>query len=259
MVTRFDVVFTPAEIVLLPKQDLSRTICVVFDILRATSVFVTALANGAAAVRPVAEILEALAARNANPTVLLAGEREGVRICASETGGVNFDLGNSPREFTPEIVQGRHIVSTTTNGTRALRACVGAERVLAASFLNLAATAVHLHTFSAQRILLVCAGTGDKTALEDVLAAGALCLAFKSTGVQADVSDAARIATAAFLSAEQNLEAALGNSRNGRRLLANPELCADVAFCTRRDVWDVVPEMNSAGWLVAKKGGGPER
>jgi len=257
MVTKLDVAFTPAEIALLPKQDLSHTTCVVFDILRATSVFVTALANGAASVRPVAEIAEALTARKADPTILLAGERDGLRIRATQAGGVDFDMGNSPREFTPEAVRGRHIISTTTNGTRALRACFGAERVLAGSFLNLAATAGHLHANPAQRILLVCAGTGEEAALEDVLAAGALCLALKLTRLHADASDAAQVAMATFLSAEQNLAAALGNSRNGRRLLANPELRADVVFCSRRDVWKVVPEMNSAGCLVGKNGGVP--
>ena len=50
----------------------------------------------------------------------------GVRILAAQTGGVDFDLGNSPREFTPDKVRGRTIASTTTNGTRALRACAQA-------------------------------------------------------------------------------------------------------------------------------------
>ena len=115
--------------------------CVVFDVLRATSTFVTALHNGAKAIVPVSEISEALAFRRKQPDVLLGGERDGVRIRAAQTGGIDFDLGNSPREYTPEKVRGRTIVSTTTNGTRALRACAGAKTVLAASFLNLTATA----------------------------------------------------------------------------------------------------------------------
>ena len=90
---------------------------------------------------PVREISEALAIRQKQPDVLLGGERDGVKIRAAQTGGVDFDLGNSPREYTPEKVRGKTIVSTTTNGTRALRACAGAQTVLAASFLNLAATA----------------------------------------------------------------------------------------------------------------------
>src|SRR5271156_2840041 len=123
-----EIIFTPAKLPALAQQDLSETVCVVFDVLRATSTFVTALHNGAKAIIPVSEISEALAIRHARPDVLLAGERNGVRISAQ---GIDFDLGNSPREFTPEKVRGRTMVSTTTNGTRALRPGAGAKRALA--------------------------------------------------------------------------------------------------------------------------------
>ena len=62
-----EVLFTPAEFALLPQRDLSGTVCVVFDVLRATSTIITALANGAAAITPVAEIPEALALKRARP------------------------------------------------------------------------------------------------------------------------------------------------------------------------------------------------
>src|SRR2546430_2590538 len=136
---KIEVLFAPAEFEALKGRDLSKTVCVVFDILRATSTMVTALANGATAIIPVAEIPEALSIRNRQSDVLLAGERNGLRIEADLTGGIAFDLGNSPREFTPERITARTIVMTTTNGTRALRACRGANQVLIASFLNLRA------------------------------------------------------------------------------------------------------------------------
>ena len=138
---KIEAILTPAELPALAKRDLRDAACVVFDVLRATSTFVTALHNGAKAIVPVCEIAEALAIRQKQPDVLLGGERDGVRIRAAQTGGIDFDLGNSPREYTPEKVRGKTIVSTTTNGTRALRACTGAKTVLAASFLNLTATA----------------------------------------------------------------------------------------------------------------------
>ena len=49
----------PADFEALAQTDLSETTCVVFDILRATSSMVTALANGAERIRPVATIEEA--------------------------------------------------------------------------------------------------------------------------------------------------------------------------------------------------------
>jgi 2-phosphosulfolactate phosphatase len=172
---KIDAILSPAELPALARRDLRDTACVVFDVLRATSTFVTALHHGAKAVIPVAEISEALALRQKQPGVLLGGERDGVRIRAAQTGVGDFDLGNSPREYTPEKVRGKTIVSTTTNGTRALRACAGAKTVLAASFLNLTATAQFIRLLQPVQILLVCAGTGENLADEDVLAAGALC------------------------------------------------------------------------------------
>src|SRR5579862_2869593 len=160
--TSLEVLFTPADFARLPHQDLSATLCVVFDVLRATTSMVTALGNGAAAILPVEEICDALAARQAQPEVLLAGEREGVRIGPDLAGGITFDLGNSPREFTAAAVAGKTIVMTTTNGTRALHACRRARRTLAGSFLNLAATADAIRHDDADRLLLVCSGTFEQ-------------------------------------------------------------------------------------------------
>ena len=160
-----EVHFTPAEFAALASRDLRGTVCVVFDVLRATSTFATALHNGAKEIIPVSEISEALEIKKSRPEVLLGGERDGVRISAN---GIEFDLGNSPREYTRQKVRGKTIVSTTTNGTRALRACAGAKMVLAASFLNLGATAEFLRRNPAARdadILLVNGGTRPRVAV----------------------------------------------------------------------------------------------
>jgi len=245
-----EVLFTPAEIATLPQSDLSKTTCVVFDVLRATSCFVTALANGATSVLPVQEISQALAVKADDPDVLLAGERNGLRICERDTGTCGFDLGNSPREFKPEIVRDRKIVSTTTNGTIALRACLGAERVLAGSFLNLSATASYLARSIPPRIVIVGAGTGESMALEDILAAGALCASLSSHKLQLEVTDSVQVATGAYQQMQTRLTEAMAGSRNGRRLCSIPELREDVAFCAQRDIYQTVAVMNSAGALV---------
>jgi len=244
-----ETILTPAELPALARRDLRGTACVVFDILRATSTFVTALHHGAKEIIPVSEISEAVALRRQRPEILLAGERDGVKIRTAQSGGIDFNLGNSPREFRAEIVRGRTIVSTTTNGTRALRACTGAQTVLAASFLNLAATADFLQRLAPEHILLVCAGTGEGAALEDVLAAGALAeiLSAREDARPTGLSDSTEIARHAFLQAKPDWPAALHNSRNARRLLALPELHDDVAFCSRCDVFNEVAEMQADG------------
>ena len=261
---KIEAILTPAELPALARRDLRGAACVVFDVLRATSAFVTALRNGANAVIPAAEISEALAIKKSelgirnSESVLLAGERDGLKIRAAQTGGTDFDLGNSPREFTPEFVRGRTIVSTTTNGTRALRAGTGAQTVLAGSFLNLGATAEFIRRLQPAELLLVCAGTRENKADEDVLAAGALCkiLAGGSSrrddrtaqrAVPTQLSDSAEIAQLAWVQAKSDLAAAVRNAENARRLLAFPELRDDVAFCLQRDVFPLVALMDADG------------
>jgi 2-phosphosulfolactate phosphatase len=255
---RIEVILTPVELPALSKRDLRETVCVVFDVLRATSTIVTALHNGAKEIIPVSEISEALAFKK-SAVILLVGERGGLRIRATQTGGIDFDLDNSPREYTAEKVRGKTIVSTTTNGTRALRACAGAKTVLAAAFLNLGATAKFLQPTKVENLLLVCAGTRENAALEDILAAGALCElllnapltpAFSPLGRGegfSPLTDSAQIALRAYTQAKSDLASAICNSENARRLLAIPELRDDVAFCLQRDIFPLVAKMNPDG------------
>lgn len=242
-----EVLFTPADFAALARRDLSSTTCVVFDVLRATSSMVTALAAGADSIRPVATIEEALAIRAADPAALLAGERDGLRIGAALTGGVEFDLGNSPREFTSARVAGRRLVMTTTNGTRALRACSGAATTLVASFLNLAATAALIRARLPEALVLVGSGTFEEAAWEDTLGAGALLDLLVPDGDAGRFTDGALLAWHAYRAHRDDLAAALGLGRNGRRLLARPELAADVASCAARDTVSRAAMMNGDG------------
>lgn len=242
-----DVLSTPAEYTALAGRDLSDTTCVVFDVLRATSTMLEALANGAASVRPVTDIAEALEEKAKDPEALLAGERDGLRIHGGQTGGVEFDLGNSPREFTSARVAGRRIVMTTTNGTRALKACAHARSVLIASFANLAATADRLAKDPSERWVLVCSGTGDHASYEDLLGAGALADRIWDLAKGAKIDDAAQVARNIFRTAGGDLMTAVRHARNGRRLLALPELAADVAICLAIDRFDFTAALGPDG------------
>lgn len=248
---RLDVTLTPAEFPLLERRDLGGVACVVLDILRATSTQVTAFARGAAAIRPVASIAEAVAVRAAHPDILLAGEREGLRIRAAQSGGVDFDLGNSPREFTADRVAGRSIVMTTTNGTRAFRACAHARWVAAGSFLNLTAVAAAARATDLPEILLVCSGTGEALALEDAAAAGALIELLADRAALSDAAHLAREAWRAWKSSGSSGEdpERFLQGANGRRLIRQTDLAGDVAFCRQRDAFDVVPILSPEGEL----------
>lgn len=254
--TRIEVLFAPAEQVALKDRDLSDTVCVVFDVLRATSTMAEALANGAEAIVPVREIAEAVELKRANPDWLLAGERDGLRITAEISGAMDFDLGNSPREVTRDVVASKTIVMTTTNGTGALKACVGARRVLIGSFLNYGAVVDELIKMAPNHILLVCAGTGSECATEDTLCAGAMLQDLESGLSRVDMTDSACIADAYYSSGCGQTwrgKFDLSGGVNGRRLLDIDVLASDVKYCAKMSAHHLLGEMQSDGKIRVLK------
>jgi 2-phosphosulfolactate phosphatase len=246
---KLSVILSPPEIDRLPACDLTSTTCVVFDVLRATSTMLAAFDAGATSIKPVAEISEALAEKRWNPGVLLAGERDGVRIGGQLTGGIEFDFGNSPREMTEEKVRGRHLVSTTTNGTRAIRACSHAAHVSIASFTNLAASAAWLMELNPEQLVLVCSGTGDVSCLEDTSGAGALIQRLIGHVRNIQLADSAIMAHYVYQQVAGELHEKVGAATNAKRLLGMPALADDVAWCLESDRFAGVPTLNSLGYL----------
>lgn len=148
------------------QQGADAEVAVVIDVLRATTVMVTALASGASQIMTFSEIDEAREAvqRLARPS-LLCGERGCKRI-------EGFDLGNSPTEYVPDRVADHVLALTTTNGTRAIASVEAVPKVLIAGFVNLNAVLKKMAGWN--RVHLVCAGTDGQLTLEDVLLAGAI-------------------------------------------------------------------------------------
>jgi 2-phosphosulfolactate phosphatase len=161
---------------------------VVIDAVRATTSMVEALANGARGIFPTASTEEAvkLAVSLGREDTLLCGERKGVKI-------EGFDLGNSPSEFTAEVVAGKRLVMSTTNGTGAFAAAQEAGRIIACAFTNLSAVAAALAADGGTEDLVVlCAGRQGRFALEDALCAGHLLRkVLDQGGPEADLNDGA--------------------------------------------------------------------
>jgi 2-phosphosulfolactate phosphatase len=238
-----DVVLNPAEIALLPERDLSATTCVVFDILRATSSMVTALAHGVAEIRPVCSIEEALALKENFPEAVLGGERHGERIDG-------FDIGNSPFEY--RNLAGRTVITTTTNGTVALRACAAAPSVLVGALLNLGAVAAEVRRAKPARLLLVCAGTFAEFALEDACAAGLLIAELEESG---ELTDSAAAALAVARSYGNPAEA-LRQARNGRALAAKGR-GLEVEWCAQQSRFNILGYMQKGVIRALPSGGEP--
>ncbi len=197
---------------LVTEETVAGGVAVVFDILRATTTIVHAMAAGASKVIPTLDEQTAMElARKAAPLAdgragaVTGGERRGLLI-------PGFDLDNNPFAYTPEVVAGRTVVFTTSNGTKAMLHCRAADVVYVGAFVNLSALVEQLSR-ETRPIHLVCAGTMGQISLEDCLAAGAVAHElFKQNSYQEgeETDDQLGLAVSAYRQALNSTEGLLG-------------------------------------------------
>ena len=207
---------------------------VVIDVLRASSVMVTALANGAKAFIPVKTVEEARqkAFEFRKEEILLCGERDTKIIDG-------FHLGNSPQDYTREKVEGKTLIFTTSNGTQALNRLQEAAEVFIGSFLNMNAL---VHRFlDLDNVVLVCSGTNNNFSMDDAMCA-ALFMDEMMKMKAVSLSDLSITLLKAFQKDNGNLQLLLKDCYHFN-LLKNNGFGDDVAYCLQKDLLNVVPEM----------------
>lgn len=217
------------------EEELVGRIAVVIDVLRASSVIVTALANGARWVKTVATLEEALLLKS--PGVVLGGERHALPIAG-------FDFSNSPLEYNETRVRDKGIVLTTTNGTLAVSKCAMAEEVLIGALINSRALSGYLagHDLPVE---LVCAGTNGEFSLDDFLCAGLICSSLKNTG-KFELDDLCRLAIQSWNAGGSDLHTALSGATH-YNVLKSKGFTADLKYCLQRDTQNVLVRENSKG------------
>ncbi|MGE0160074.1 MAG: 2-phosphosulfolactate phosphatase [Gemmatimonadales bacterium] len=229
---RIDTYFTVEE---LDPSTLEEATAVVVDVVRATTTLVEALANGARGIyaTPSTEEAVKLAHSLGREDTLLCGERKGAKV-------PGFDLGNSPREFTREAIQGKRLVMSTTNGTRALAKGSHAARLLPCAFTNLSAVARAIG--GADHVVVLCAGRESRFTLDDALCAGHLVRQLQGER-ECSLNDASQAAGAwaRFRKPSRKfLEAT-----DGGRILVEIGLGDDLEICAEVDRHDVVAELRN--------------
>jgi len=221
------------NVVMVPCSVVKDKTVVVVDVLRATSTIVTALANGAKEVVPVKTVEEALTMKKKG--ILVCGERNAKKVDG-------FDLGNSPLEYKRELVLGKTIVLTTTNGTQVIERVEG-DSVIAASFLNVSAVVEYLK--EKENITIVCAGTSGDFSLEDFLLAGMIVKRMK----REDLLDGALVAMRYFESVQNIREEIKRFSSHAKRLISLG-FEKDVDFCTTEDLFREVPVLVNGAFTL---------
>ncbi len=214
---------------------LSDRIVVVMDILRATSVIVHAMSQGALEIIPLPTVEEAFQMAKAFPRgfVMLGGERKNKEI-------PGFDLGNSPTEYTAEKVKGKKLILTTTNGTRAFHAVSSGKEILAGSFLNIGAIAQRCLE-SNKDVFIFPSGDEGNFSLEDTLCGGMLIdLITQKQKEQISLTDAAYCAEILYQRFKDNLLGAFHFSHHGKELI-HRGFEDDLVYCAQIDRIPVVP------------------
>jgi 2-phosphosulfolactate phosphatase len=213
--------------------DVSSSIVVIIDVLRATSTIAEALKNGAKSIIPV-DSVSACIKLGKQMDVITAGERDG-KIAEGLT------YGNTPFHYPPEFIRGKTLVLTTTNGTKLLHMALAenAKGIITGSFPNLSAVCEYL-VREDQNVILACAAWKDKINLEDTLFAGAVISRIKQHFTIN--CDAGHLAETLYMDAKDDLYEFMKtkNASHYNRLM-NYGLEEDIRFCLKEDIANVLP------------------
>lgn len=207
-----------------------KAIVVIVDILRATSAIVTAFMNGANSIIPVATLEEAKEYKHKG--FFVAAERDGiVRDFA--------DFGNSPYNFKREIIEGRDIVYSTTNGTNCITLASHSHMVLIGAYLNLSAL-VKFIVEKDRDLIILCAGWKNKFNLEDSLFAGALADEIIHSGHFTTICDSVHASIDLWNLAKTDLLSYVEKVAQRHRLKKN-KLDDVIEYCHTSNQTDIIP------------------
>ncbi|MCW3092658.1 MAG: 2-phosphosulfolactate phosphatase [Ferruginibacter sp.] len=233
--------YTSLSPALLHLYDVSRSIVVIIDVLRATSTIATVLFNGAKNIIPVDSVAECIRLGKQIEGIT-AGERDG----HIAEGLVN---GNSPFEYSKEFIGGKTLVLTTTNGTKLLHMALekGAKGIITGSFPNLSAVCDYL-VAAKKPVILGCAAWKDRVNIEDTLFAGAVISRVKA---HFDINcDSSKMAEIMYNDAKDDMYEFMKSKNASHYLrLTKYGLEKDIRYCLSEDVANVLC-MYEGGKLV---------
>ena len=217
---------------LLHLYNVSNSIVVIIDVLRATSTIATALHNGAKCIIPVDSVVECIRIGKQIEGIT-AGERDG-----QVAEGLSY--GNSPFEYPRQFISGKTLVLTTTNGTKLLHMALdkGAKKIITGSFVNLSAVCNYLVEKN-RPVILGCAAWKDRVNIEDTLFAGAVINRIKD---HFDINcDGSQIAETMYMDAKEDLFEFLKNKNASHyHRLTKFGLEKDIRYCLSEDAANVL-------------------
>jgi 2-phosphosulfolactate phosphatase len=207
---------------------------VVIDILRATTTIISALGNGAKEIIPVATVEFAVKVSGGmfGGQTLLGGERNTKKI-------EGFALGNSPMEYSEDIISGKSIILYTTNGTKAIVKAKFSGELFICAFSNISALAEHLVKLN-KDVEILCAGRLNNFSMEDTVCAGKLINEIVKLNNDTILTDSAIASVSLNKSFGKSLLKMLKETEHGKLLIENGYE-EDLKFCSKLNTTDSIP------------------
>lgn len=179
---------------------------------------------------------------------LRAGERGGAKVAG-------FELGNSPLDCTREVVQGRRLFISTTNGTRALQKIQHSPSVITAALINRGAVVRYLLDKQPETVWIVGSGWEGSFSLEDTVCAGAIAHSLVEncpiSPVELAGNDEVIGAIALYSQWQNDLLGLFHQASHGQRLLRLKSQ-EDLKYCAQVDILDVLPIQQEPGVLKSQ-------
>lgn len=239
------------ELFLIPgpveQERLSGKSLVIIDVLRASTTICQSLSAGARAVIPVetsgeaAELRTKIGIENA----ILGGERKGMKID-------DFDLGNSPFEYTTDRIMEKTVILTTSNGTKFYSRAAQSNPIITGGLVNISAVAGRVARES-KDLVIICAGNEGDFSIEDTLCGGMLIdKIINVERMRVELNDAGALALLLYNSNRDSLEEAIAGGMHGR-YLKGIGFGDDVVMASKADSIPVLPILHDSRIILEKE------
>lgn len=222
------------------ETQFDNSIVLMIDVMRASTTICAALNNSAKEIIAIDTVDKAvqLYSNLSRESRFIGGERNGVKPSG-------FDAGNSPDDYPEELVKGKTVIVTTTNGTPLFQKCKKAKAKLVAGFINHNAVLEHIEALIAAdptitEVAVLCAGSDSRLAYEDTLCAGAYIDSIINRFTNVEITDTALAAKSLYQMHAADLKEFI-KTREHSQFLEKIGFSKDIDTCLEFNKFPVVP------------------
>ncbi len=217
------------------------SLLIMIDVLRTGTTICAALFNGAK---------EIIANESVEKAVrIYSSLSKESRFLCGEINGIKpdgFDAGNSPAEYSREIIENKTIILTTSNKTSTFLKAKEAKDRIIGSFVNINAILdflthfIHDHGQDDMSITFLCSGINGRLSYEDTTCAGAYIDLITKNFIDSTLTDTALTAMEIYKQHETNLQEFI-SAREQARFLKSIGMEEDIRISMSFDRYPVVP------------------